>query len=199
VNHKLPAMDVREDWRTAAKQATIGERVVPALILGAIGVTCIISMMAIPWAFFSILWIVPTFVVLWLALAVYAGRKGPRSVAAMILVPAAVFAMALLPTPARSLSRWLADVADVAAFRGDLLRQMNTLHDNAGGEHIVVVILQGFGSLTSGLAYDPSRGLDNPSRATNPQWRSAFEATELSLPDAEIRHVVGPYYSWFHP
>lgn len=182
------------------RQVTARERLVPALAFSAIGVACIISMMAIPSAFFFALWAILAFPVLWLALFVYAARKGGAgSAAAMIFIPLAVFTMSLAPKPGASASRWVADLLDVAAFRGDLLRQMNRQQGHATDQHIAVVYLAGFGSLTNGLAYDPSRGLDNPSRITDPLWRSEFESTELSLSNADIRHVVGPYYAWFHP
>lgn len=180
------------------KQASPRERLIPALTLGAIGVAGNIILMAIPYGFFVILWAIPAFLVFWMALAVWSTRRGPGAATAMIVIPLTVIALMSLPSPSKSLSRWAADALDVAAYRDELLRQMNTRRSDGAARRIAVLPLAGFGSLTSGLAYDPSRNLDHPLLATDPQWRAAFEATELALPYSNVRHVLGPYYSWFH-
>ena len=177
----------------------VWERSVLALIAGALGVLGVICLMAFPGAWLFALWVTPGAVLLWVAICIWSARRGKVEGAAMALVPPLLLVAVLLPNPAGSVSRWVADLVDVAMYRSALLTQVRAAPDRGGGPTIAVIGLDGFGSMTSGLAYDSSRGLDRPLEVRDPRWRAALERTELSVPGTEVRHVVGAYYSWFHP
>ena len=63
---------------------------------------------------------------------------------------------------------------------------------------IGVLAVQGFGSLTSGLALDPSRELGLPPELRSAAWKASGDHTELSVDSIETWHIIGDYYAWFH-
>jgi hypothetical protein len=56
----------------------------------------------------------------------------------------------------------------------------------------------GFGSLTSGLVYDPSGEIALPPNQRSKSWTDGPGATELGIDKLEVHHIFGPYYHWFH-
>jgi hypothetical protein len=103
-----------------------------------------------------------------------------------------------VPTPARSFSRWAADLADVAYYHSDLQRLANASRARGESPAIGVLALDGFGSLTSGLALDPSGEILLPANRRSRAWDAVGGQTELGLESMEARHIIGSYYGWFH-
>lgn len=175
------------------------ERSIPAVVVSLLGVICIVALMVLPGAWMFAPVVVSAAVLFWIAICVGSARRGKFEGAVMVMVPPLLIGAMLLPHPSASISRWLADLVDITTYRGALLRQVDGSSSGTPNATIGVVAIDGFGSMTRGVAFDASRGLDDPSAVRDPKWRAALEATELSVPGTEIKHVVGAYYSWFHP
>lgn len=111
---------------------------------------------------------------------------------------AVAFSLAALPTPAGSFARWAADLADVVVYRADLHRLSDEERRTGVSPAIGVLAVEGFGSLTSGLALDPSRELGLPPELRSAAWRASADHTELGVDGIETRHIIGDYYGWFH-
>ena len=103
-----------------------------------------------------------------------------------------------IPTPARSFSRWVADVADVAYYHAGLQRLADGSRRKGESPPIGVLALDGFGSLTSGLALDPSGEIILPANRRSRAWTAVGGQTELGVESMEARHILGSYYAWFH-
>lgn len=106
--------------------------------------------------------------------------------------------LSAIPTPACSFSRWVADVADVAYYHAVLQRLADGSRRRGESPPIGVLALDGFGSLTSGLALDPSGEIILPANRRSGAWTAVGGQTELGVERMEARHILGSYYAWFH-
>jgi hypothetical protein len=106
--------------------------------------------------------------------------------------------LSVAPMPARSFSRWAADLADVAYYHADLRRLADASRRRGESPALGVLTLDGFGTLTSGLALDPSGEIILPAVRRSRAWIAASAYTELSIESMNARHIIGNYYAWFH-
>jgi hypothetical protein len=112
-------------------------------------------------------------------------------------VPLAL-AFGIFPNPVNSPVGWAANVLKVIYYHHDL--QQSYAEAKNSGETLPVgqAGIDGFGSLTSGLVYDPSGEIALPPNQRSKAWTDVPGATELGIDRLEVHHIVGPYYQWFH-
>lgn len=113
-----------------------------------------------------------------------------------------LFAIALLevvPSPSESAATYSAWLVRVVLYRSDLKIMAKTIGEKRGLPPIAAVGIDGFGSMTDGIAVDPTGEiLLQPSKRSE-AWKEAAEYTDIGLPDLHARHIVGPYYRWTVP
>jgi hypothetical protein len=68
----------------------------------------------------------------------------------------AIALLACIPTVARSPAEWTAELAQLVFYRGTLLRQADELRRSGVSPAVAAVAIDGFGSMTSGIALDPT-------------------------------------------
>jgi hypothetical protein len=117
---------------------------------------------------------------------------------AVLCTPLLVLMLGVVPKPITSPVGWAANVARVAYFRAEL--QRSYLDQKTRGESLPVgqLAIDGFGNLTSGLAYDPSHELGVPPDKRSNAWMLARGRTELGSSNLEVHRILGSYYFWFH-
>jgi hypothetical protein len=110
-----------------------------------------------------------------------------------------VFAFGSIPHPVDSPVGWAANVLKVIYYHNDLQRSYVEAKKSGQTSPVGQVYTDGFGSLTSGLAYDPSSEIALPANQRSKAWTDGPGATELGINSLEAHHIFGPYYQWFHP
>jgi hypothetical protein len=117
---------------------------------------------------------------------------------AVLCAPLLVLLLGVVPKPVTSPVGWAANVARVVYFQSEL--QRSYLDEKARGEPLPVgqLAIDGFGSLTSGLAYDPSHELGVPPNKRSDAWMLARGRAELGSSNLEVHRILGSYYFWFH-
>ena len=110
-----------------------------------------------------------------------------------------VFVFGSFPHPVDSPVGWAANVLKVIYYHNDLQRSYLEAKKSGQTSPVGQVYTDGFGSLTSGLAYDPSSEIALPANQRSKAWTDGPGATELGINSLEAHHIVGPYYQWFHP
>jgi hypothetical protein len=110
-----------------------------------------------------------------------------------------VIVLNIFPHPVNSPVGWAANVVKVLYYHHALQRSyvegQNSGHTSPVGQ----VYTDGFGSLTAGLAYDPSGEIALPAHQRSRAWTEGPGATELGIESLETHHIIGAYYQWFHP
>ena len=109
-----------------------------------------------------------------------------------------VILLASLPTFATSPAEWVAHLAQVVYYRPVLLQQAAELESKGLAPAVAGHGLDGFGSLTSGIALDPSGEILLPPDRRSQAWMATGGQTELAVRGMEAHHIIGNYYSWFH-
>lgn len=109
------------------------------------------------------------------------------------LVLAAVF-----PTLAESPSRKVVDLIHVLSYQKELDQQVRELKDQGISPTIAAVAIEGFGSMTTGIAYDPTGEILLPPEKRTKSWLAIASQTELGFEGVEAQPIIGNYYSWFH-
>ncbi len=117
---------------------------------------------------------------------------------AVLCAPLLAYALAAFPYPGTSPVSWAVHSAQAIYLRSEL--QQEYLRAAAGGQARPVgyLYLDGFGSYTSGLAYDPSGEIALPSDRRSKPWNDGAGQTEMGIESLEAHHLFGPYYQWFH-
>ena len=110
----------------------------------------------------------------------------------------AVALLSTVPSPAGSVSGKAADLVHVAWYRASLQHQVEALRLTGTSPPVAVVVIDGFASMASGVAFDPTGEILLPADARSPAWRAVTEATDLRSDTLQARHVVASYYAWFH-
>ncbi|HEY4370215.1 MAG TPA: hypothetical protein VGN07_23490 [Steroidobacteraceae bacterium] len=110
----------------------------------------------------------------------------------------AVALLASQPTVAKSPSRRVADVAQLIYYRDALLRQVAELQRKGTSPAVAAIAVDGFGSMTSGIALDPTGEIFLKPDRRSKSWTATAGQTEIGIETLEARHIVGDYYSWFH-
>jgi hypothetical protein len=109
-----------------------------------------------------------------------------------------VVLLGTIPRPISSPIGWAANLTRVGFYHGELEKSYMAAKARSDSVPVGQIYLDGFGSLTSGLAYDPSREIFKPVGARTEGWMDGPGQTELGLETLEVHHIVGPYYYWFH-
>ena len=166
-----------------------------------------VAVLAIPGAFILTLFFlapitIPGILVIALLLAVTLvtlfWRRHWISGLTMCLGLLGVLLLATQPTVAASPALWVADVTHVLYYRGALLEQSRELRSKGVSPAVAAIAIDGFGSMTSGIAFDPTGEIVLPSNKRSQAWMAAAGQTELGVEELQARHIVGDYYSWFH-
>lgn len=116
----------------------------------------------------------------------------------MLAALIATVLLSVVPNVATSPSRWIAEVAQVIYYRPVLQRRAEELASKGVSPAVSAVGIDGFGSATLGLAYDPTGEILLPSDKRSKQWAATAEQTELGVEGLSARHIIGDYYSWFY-
>jgi hypothetical protein len=108
------------------------------------------------------------------------------------------FAIGIFPNPVNSPVGWAANVLKVIYYHHDL--QQSYAEAKRRGQTLPLgqADIDGFGSLTSGLVYDPSGEIALPPNRRSKAWADGPGTTELGIDRLEVHHIFGPYYHWFH-
>lgn len=116
------------------------------------------------------------------------------------LICAAPLALAIgiFPNPVNSPVGWAANVLKVIYYHNDLQHSYVEAKKSGQASPVGLVYTDGLGSLTSGLAYDPSSEIALPATQRSKGWNDGPGRTELGVDNLEAHHVFGPYYQWFH-
>jgi hypothetical protein len=133
-----------------------------------------------------------------LFLAVKAWRSHWISGLAVLCAPLLVFGLATFPSPLVSPVGWAVNSARAIYYRAELQRSYLEARRSGQPQPVGYIYLDGFGSLTSGLAYDPSGQIALPINKRSNSWNDGPGQTELGLDNLEAHHLFGPYYQWFH-
>jgi len=110
----------------------------------------------------------------------------------------ALYLLIAVPTPGQSVARFVADLAQILYYRTTLQELARAPSSNGSRHSVVALEMDGFGSMTSGIAIDPTGEILLPPKKRSSAWREAAGETELDEETIEVRHIVGSYYSWFH-
>jgi hypothetical protein len=117
-----------------------------------------------------------------------------------LLVCAAPLALTfgIFPHPVNSPVGWAANALKVIYYHDDLQHSYWEAKKSGQTSPVGQVYTDGFGSLTSGLAYDPSSEIVLPPNQRSKSWADGPGATELGIDKLEVHHIFGSYYQWFH-
>lgn len=125
--------------------------------------------------------------------------RGNRVTCGAVLGAAvAALLVSTFPSPTRSLSTWAADLADVFIYRGQLQRMSDESRRRGDSPPLAVIYLNGLGSWTYGLAFDPTGEILLPNATRSAAWVKSSDRTDLSADSLSARHIVGAYYAWAH-
>lgn len=165
-----------------------------------------VATLAVPGAWFPIVWVevlvTPALsavaaIALALMVTVWFWRRHRLSGAAMLAGFITLTVAASAPDPADSLAHWASGLAQVVAYQHALRQQADLLYQN-GYTPVAVMPLDGFGSMTSGIAYDPTGEILLPAGQRSKSWWAVAGQTDLAAADLEAWPIMGSYYSWFH-
>lgn len=106
--------------------------------------------------------------------------------------------LACEPSLSTSPAQWTAGLARIVYYRSNLLRQAEELRKQGLSPTVACIVVDGFGSMTSGVALDPSGEILLPAEKRSQAWVATGGKTELAVEDMEAHHVIGDYYVWFH-
>ena len=138
------------------------------------------------------------FIIAILTLSLLYWRRHWLSGLSLICAAPLAFAVGIFPHPVTSPVGWAANVLKVIYYHHDL--QQSYAEAKRRGQILPLgqADIDGFGSLTSGLVYDPSREIALPPNRRSKAWTDGPGATELGIDTLEVHHIFGPYYQWFH-
>lgn len=144
--------------------------------------------------------IIPVVLILSIAaLSLVYWRRHWLSGLSLICAAPLVFAFGTFPHPVNSPVGWAANVFKVIYYHNALQRSYVDAKKRGQASPLGQVYTDGFGSLTSGLAYDPSNEIALPANQRSKAWADGPGATELGIDSLEAHHIFGAYYQWFHP
>jgi len=134
-----------------------------------------------------------------IAFTVVQWRRNRIAGLSALCAPLLVVVLGTFPHPVTSPIGWAANVIAVIRHRDEL--QSSFLESKREGQVPPVgqIGLDGFGSLGSGLAYDPSGEIALPMDKRSESWNNERGLSELGLRSLQVHHIFGSYYHWFHP
>jgi hypothetical protein len=179
----------------------------PPLLVSLVLFAASVAVIAIPgaWLLFAVLYLESpavafTMAALFVFLTVFFFWRRHWVSGVTMLIGVLLVAVAMtLPVPARSLSRKAADLVSVVCYYRTLQHQLKELEKRGESPVVAVVSVDGFGSMTNGIAYDPTGEILLPPARRSKSWTATAGQTELGSDGLEARSIIGNYYSWFHP
>jgi hypothetical protein len=132
-------------------------------------------------------------------LSFYYWRRNWLSGVSILCAAALVFALNVYPQPVTSPVGWAANGVKVLYYYRDLQHSYADAKSRGQTTPVGQVYTDGFGSLTAGLAYDPSGEIARPPDQRSRAWTEGPGKTELGIENLEAHHIWGAYYQWFHP
>ena len=139
-----------------------------------------------------------SFVVVFLGVTIWQWRRHWISGVSMLCAPLVVAILGAFPHPISSPIGWAANVARAFYYRDELKGSYFDARHLGESMPVGQLFIDGFGSLTSGLAYDPSGEIALPVDRRSKAWRDGPGRTELGLKNLEVHHIIGAYYFVFH-
>lgn len=124
--------------------------------------------------------------------------RHPISGIAMACGLVAVVMLSRLPTIGESPVNWVAHLAQVAYYGGDLRKQAVELKRRGISPAVAAITRDGFGSMGSGVALDPTGQIALLPDKRSAAWQATGGQTELGVDGLQTWHIVGDYYAWFH-
>lgn len=109
-----------------------------------------------------------------------------------------VIVVGVFPNSVNSPVGWAANVLKVVYYNHDLQRTYAEARQSGQNLPLGQADIDGFGSLASGLVYDPSGEIGLPPDQRSKAWADGPGATELGIKNLQVHHIYGPYYQWFH-
>ena len=109
-----------------------------------------------------------------------------------------VIVVGFIPNPPNSPVGWAANVLKVIYYNRDLHETYANAKKSGQSLPLGQADIDGFGSLASGLIYDPSGEIGLPPDQRSRAWTDGPGTTELGIKNLEVHHIFGPYYQWFH-
>jgi hypothetical protein len=145
-------------------------------------------------------WVIPIALILTIAaFAIFYWRRDWLSGLSLVCAAPLVFAVGVFPNPVNSPVGWAANVLKVVYYHNDLQQSYAEAKNSGQASPLGQADVEGFGSLASGLVYDPSGEIALPPNRRSKAWTDGPGATELGIDALEVHHIFGPYYHWFHP
>lgn len=132
------------------------------------------------------------------ALSFFYWRRHWLSGLSLVCAVPLVFAIGIFPNPVNSPVGWAANVLKVVYYRHELQQSYAEAKSSGQRSRLGQADIDGFGSLTSGLVYDPSGEIALPPHQRSKAWTNGPGATELGIDKLEVHHIFGHYYQWFH-
>jgi hypothetical protein len=179
---------------------------VPAVVSLALFVLAI-AVLAVPYGWFYLVIVVfaypavssVAFVIGAGSLVVWFWRRDRSSGLAMAIGIIIVGVSAVPPYSEYSPAMKIVDLVQVAAYRGDLQRQVREMKAQGVSPTIAEIELGGIGSITFGIAFDPTGEILLPPKKRSASWTATGGQTELGVDGMEARHIIGSYYAWSLP
>jgi hypothetical protein len=169
------------------------------LLIGSIVVRSLPIFLAMGLLFYGFAVIPITLILAIAALSCFYGRRHWLSGLSILCTVPLVFAVGFFPHPVTSPVGWAANVVRVVYYHDDLQHLYAEARKSGQALPVGVVYTDGFGSLTSGLAYDPSREFALQPKQRSRAWNDGPGATEIGINSVEVHPIYGSYYQWFHP
>lgn len=183
-------------------QLSLWSAIVPGLVVFGILSAAAIVVLCMPVLFLMIVFAGTAGVLILLVaivvMAIIQWRRNWLSGLSVLCAPAFVYVLAAFPHPVTSPIGWTANAVQVVYHYQELQRSYQRERNRGQQYPVGQVYLSGFGSLTSGLAYDPSRQIALRKNRRAPAWVNGAGQSELGLDDLEANHIFGSYYQWFH-
>jgi hypothetical protein len=143
--------------------------------------------------------VIPIAVILAIAaLSFFYWRRHWLSGLSLICAAPLALAVGIFPNPVNSPVGWAANVLKVIYYHNDLQHSYVEAKKSGQASPVGQVYTDGLGSLTSGLAYDPSSEIALQASQRSKAWTEGPGKTELGVDNLEAHHVFGSYYQWFH-
>jgi hypothetical protein len=162
---------------------------IPNAVLYMALIVLIVPQVTLLWAVLAVLLVVAS-VALWLR----HWLAGAAMVVGLVVLALSI----VVPTPGRSVANFAVHVVQILAYRDELITQSNALRRERITPAVAQVAVDGFGSMTRGLAYDPTGEILLPRDKRSAAWNAVAGQSDLGLEGLEVQHVFGYYYSWFH-
>jgi hypothetical protein len=190
---------MRQTLRSTVQLLVPGITLFLALLIGTIVVRSLPVLLFIGVLFYGF-GLIPIAAILAIAVvSFFYWRRHWLSGFSLICAAPLVIALGIFPHPVNSPVGWAANVLKVIYYHDDLQRSYLEAKKSGQTSAVGQVYTDGFGSLTAGLAYDPSREIAQPADQRSKAWTDGPGATELGNDSFEAHHIFGPYYQWFHP